>query len=315
MTEGNVRFAGLLFLLLQLGPIQISNVPVQVTRGGNSTGGVALSRDGKLLAYALEDDGSPSSLWLRDTATGKDTRLPPLGTYGRSIVFAPDGKSLYFLRDRPNRPGTTDLMERVLDGATPSAKVRVEDVDTPITFSPDGKSFAFIRHVPGMGAHLIAVAAAKEREVTGWQMSESNVTSPAWSPDGSEIAVGRRLQQINQILFIPTGKGQPHQLSAPERVFGLAWSKNGLFVLMAAKELGGVCQIWRLSVSDGKWTQITTDEGGYENVKLTVSEDGSLVASSRYHLAKTGMDDLLKWVGGQKAAVRINPDVVLIRLR
>src|ERR1017187_9986854 len=203
--------------------MQLVNVPVQVTRSGNSTGGVALSRDGKLLAYAMEENGSPASIWVRDTTTGKDTRLPPLGTQGRSIVFAPDGKSLYFLHDRPNRPGTTDLQERALDGATPSAKTKVEDVDTPVTFSPDGKRLAFIRHVPGKGAHLIAatVAGAKEREITYWQPSESSVVSPAWSPDGSEIAVARRLKGVTQILFIPAGKGQPHQLTAPERVFGL----------------------------------------------------------------------------------------------
>jgi len=303
--------AGLLFLLLQL-----NNIPVQVSHGGNSTGGVALSRDGKLLAYALEEGGSPSSLWLRDVATGKDTRLPPLGTYGRSIVFSPDGKSIYFLHDRPNKPGTTDLQERALDGATPTAKTRVEDVDSPITFSPDGKSFAFIRFVPGKGAHLIAAAVGGkvgEREVISWPESERGVASPAWSPDGNEVAVARRLRGANQIFFIPTGKGQPHQLSAPERVFGLAWSKGGLFVLMAAPGLGSVCQVWRVSLPDGRWSQITKDEAGYDNNRLAASEDGSLVATSRFKLANTGMDDLLKWVGGEKAAVRIHPDVVLIR--
>ena len=82
---------------------------------------------------------------------------------------------------------------------------------------------------------------------------------------------------------------------------------------MAAHDLGGNCQIWRINVADGKFTQITTDEAGYDNTRFTVSDDGSLIAAARYHLAKTGMDDLLKWVKGDQAALRINPDVVLVR--
>jgi hypothetical protein len=157
------------------------------------------------------------------------------------------------------------------------------------------------------------VASGKEREIAFWERGEGAMLSPAWSPDGAEIAVARRLRGANQIVFLPTGKGKSHEITAPERVFGLAWSKAGLFVLMGVKDLGNICQIWRVNVADGKWTQITTDEGGYDSNRLTVSEDGLLAAGARFRLVKTGMDDLLKWVRGEKAAVRMNPDVVLIR--
>lgn len=312
MTGDYVRLTGLLLALLQIGNVA---GPILVTRNGHATGGVALTRDGKVLAYAMQERDGPSSLWLRDVAAGKDTRLPPLGTYGRSIAFSPDGKSLYFLKDRPNRPGTTDLMERALEAATPAAKLRVEDVDSPVTFSPDGKSFAFVRNVPGKGAYLIAVplAAPKERELKFWPAQESSVVSPAWSPDGTEIAVGQRIRDAGKILFIPTGKGTAHEIKTPDRVFGLAWVKAGLFVLMPLPRAGGICQIWRVNPADSKWTQVTNDEAGFENTRLTVSDDGSLLAAARYRIIKTGMDDLLKWVKGESAAVRDNPDVVLLR--
>src|SRR5947207_13200965 len=72
----------------------------QVTRSNNATGGVALSRDGKLLAYALNTKDGPAALWVRELATGQDRQIQIPDGPSFSFVFAPDGKSLYFLRRR-----------------------------------------------------------------------------------------------------------------------------------------------------------------------------------------------------------------------
>ena len=84
----------LCFLLLQT----LTVTPV--TKENFVVGDLALSADGTRLAYTLP--GPPQSgkmeLWIRDTANLRGEKVAAPALFGRSIVLAPDGKSIYLDR-------------------------------------------------------------------------------------------------------------------------------------------------------------------------------------------------------------------------
>src|SRR2546421_13128741 len=93
---------GSLLVFALAAPAQLSNIPVQVTRGGNADGGVALSPDGKFLAYTIDENEKPIRLLLRELSTSNTRQLDIPGKNApRRFVFSPDGKLLYFARPRP----------------------------------------------------------------------------------------------------------------------------------------------------------------------------------------------------------------------
>ncbi len=305
------------FLLLQL-----ANIPVQITHGGNINGWPAVSPDGKLVAYILNQGGDQNVVHLYDCATrGEKTLNIPNGIDG-GMVFSPDNKSLYYNRRDFKRRNITLLMQIPLSGGTP--KVIADDVDSPVSFSPDGKSIAFQRDVPNAGRYLIVASlnggkeqGGKERTLAFWKQSEPKPQEPAWSPDGKEIAVATRGRN-SKLLFIPaSGKGETRELAVAGGVVGIVWplqmKSGGLYASLGRNSQDGTLQLWRLDVASKQWTQITNDPAGYQNGRISSSADGSLVAAVRLELIKTGMDDLLNWVGAAKGKPRANPNVVLIR--
>src|SRR5436309_14561662 len=60
--------------------------------------GVALSSDGKKLAYFGTEQRQEPALWVRDIAAASSKRALAGPQAGRMITFAPDGKSLWFVR-------------------------------------------------------------------------------------------------------------------------------------------------------------------------------------------------------------------------
>jgi len=66
-----------------------------------------------------------------------------------------------------------------------------------------------------------------------------------------------------------------------------------------------VARFGRFISPDGKLTQITNDDAGFLNTASPSAKTDQCSLPSAITCERTGMDDLLKWVGGKKAAVRI----------
>jgi Tol biopolymer transport system component len=280
----------------------------QVTHNGKAGGGVALSADGKFLAYVVEDSGT-YSIWLHDLSGGADRRLTSSAAQIQLPVFSPDSKSLWYLAEV--RQGLNNLQRwNLATGADP--KPAAQDVDTQASIAPDGKTLAFIRWVPGGMARLIllTVSSGQSRDLVTFQR---NPTAVAWSPDGAEIAVPVRESDLSKIRFVSLKGGTTREILTPGIVGALAWTKTALFATLRKADQPSAFQVWSCALPGGAWKQITHDDGGYLRSSLSASADGSLVAAARTVRFQTGLEDLAAWVGNKDSGPRVNPDVVLIR--
>ena len=150
---------------------------------------VALSPDGKYLAY-VQRDGTQRSLWLKQTsATNGVQLLPPAETAFRGMTFTPDGTQVYYVSyEKGSQIGK--LYQIPALGGTP--RVVLEDVDSRVTFAPDGKQLCFLRNdlVQHTSAWFIANSdGTQPRTLISYKTPDYLTTEgPAWSPDGQWIA-------------------------------------------------------------------------------------------------------------------------------
>jgi len=132
---------------------------------------LSVSPDGKTLAYISDRDGS-MQIWLRDIATGTDTRVTDRSIGPRYPTFSPDGTLLAYQQAGPI--GTQDFTVRVLDLATGKArKLRAGPNIWPgrMAWSADGQAVIVAElHKPGRSAdgrnRLVLISVNQEtREV------------------------------------------------------------------------------------------------------------------------------------------------------
>src|SRR5262249_14353872 len=126
----------------------------QVTETGKASD-AAISPNAQYVASVQTESGE-QSLWLRNIATGSDTRiLPPASANYLKLAFSPDGNYVYFKKRMG--PGGFDLYRiPVLGGAQ---QLITRDIDTNVTFSPDAQRIAWVRaNDPEVGKFLLLSA-------------------------------------------------------------------------------------------------------------------------------------------------------------
>ena len=118
-------------------------------------------------------------------------------TFYAGLTFSADGNHLIVTRYDGTIYGA--VMEVPILGGTPARLIG--DADTAVTPSPDGRQIAVTRDVLEKGESRLLVASrdgSHERVLATLPLPEG-AKSPAWSPDGREIAVvhGLRLFTID----------------------------------------------------------------------------------------------------------------------
>jgi len=109
------------YLIPALGGVERKLTTASPSRTGVESPFLAWSPDGKTLAIADKGNpGEPMSIELLDLASGRRRPLtnPPPNTFGDSgIVYAPDGKTIYFVRS--NGMGIQDIYSVPVSGGQP----------------------------------------------------------------------------------------------------------------------------------------------------------------------------------------------------
>jgi serine/threonine protein kinase len=258
----------------------------QVTNSGKAVK-AAISPDGKYVLSVLNDKGL-QSLWLRNVATGSDTRvIPPAPVSYSSLAFSPDANYLYFRKAEDALETTYYLYRAPVLGGTPQIIVR--DIDSDIGFSPDGRRIAYARaNDPEIGKYRLLTANldGNDEKVLLIAPAHGNQspTSLAWSPEGKQVAMSLYPvdNALSAIASLDSNTNKVERLATfqDKLVNELKWSPdgNGLFVnYQQAGPNFQRAQIGFLPAGAGAPQPITRDTNSYST--LTLSADGKTLAT------------------------------------
>ncbi|HEY0378272.1 MAG TPA: protein kinase [Pyrinomonadaceae bacterium] len=257
--------------------------PMKITRlttTGKSTG-AAISPDGKVVAYIVNDAGR-RSLWVRQVATSRTFQIvEPAAVEYFGASLSPDGTYVYYITGAPNNPIRELYQVSVLGGAP---KKIMSDVDTPVTFSPDGKQLAFMRGEPTKAEYAIIIAnsdGTQERRLTSAK-SPKFYEQLSWSPDGQRLAVssgdsmdGKEMTVVE--VSVADGSEKPLAQEKWPGVGQMAWLSDGSGLLVNAVDKDSrLSQIWHVTYPEGTARRVTNDLNNYTGVSVA-AQTGDLV--------------------------------------
>jgi dipeptidyl aminopeptidase/acylaminoacyl peptidase len=196
------------------------------TTGGKSA--PAWSADGKSLAYV-----SDGSIWVAPAAGGQPVRVTdgkpgggdPRSSSDRQPQWSPKGNWILF---ETGRRGNNDLVIASDDGLSSNFVTATPADEGSASWAPDGRSIAYVERSPEhFSGRLLVVNidpqtgraegaprelyVAKDDRGGGW-----SIARPAWSPDGTQLAVVLQESGWDHIYLIPASGGAPRRLTDGE---------------------------------------------------------------------------------------------------
>ncbi len=216
----------------------------------------AISRDGKLVAYASDREGNGSlAIWMRPFNSGKTQRLTSGEFNDNDPDFSPDARMIAY---RSERDGGGIYVQSTALGSTP--KLLAKNGWKP-KFSPDGKWIAFFRLNASddvnvsMGSGQIFIVSPEGGEPRRIQPSFPYARYPIWAPDGRHLLfTGTRQDGAKDWWLSPIDGGEALHTHAMEwlnrslRSIGYPdqWSGESIF-FAAAEEVES--HVWELPIS------------------------------------------------------------------
>jgi eukaryotic-like serine/threonine-protein kinase len=259
----------------------------QLTNTGNANI-ATISPDGKYVVHVV-NDGTMSSLWVRQIATSSNIQIvPPSESRYIGITFTRDGNYVYYVVYEKNSP--LGVVYRIPALGGQSEKI-AQDVDTPITFSADGKRLAWIRGFPQSGETALMVAnsdGSGEQKIVSLQrparFTAGAPIGPSWSPDSNVIAcpaaglengIDRHKITLVDINAKTQTDASSHRWAFLQQIVWAPHSHG--MVLTAQEQPAGPNQIWYLHQPGGEVERITNDLNNYNGVSM--SADGRSIAT------------------------------------
>lgn len=264
-----------------------------------SVGGVALSPDGRHLAYSVamrDDPGRPyGQLWVMDVSTQKSTRFGGDKDRSGGAVWSPDSKWIAFFGRLGDKHG---LMIAKPDGSDVTVLVSPEGTNSPlpgtgneVTWSPDGKQIAYISSTPD----------SRAAEASGDPMV---ITRYLYKPDAGEGMTRFNDNQRLHIFVVDVSTTQTRQLTKGDTdEHSIDWSPDGKEILYLTNPEPNQDEffnydVFALKVADGSVRRITATE--FNEYDPVWSPDGKkiLFRGTRRGLTdrETTMEDTHVWV-------------------
>jgi len=183
-----------------------------------------------------------------------------------------------------------------------SPKRFIDGVSSPLGWSADGRRLAFVRaDVDGSSALVVADAdGANERTLAartlpaqflsfgsrGTPSAQGAGMHPAWSPDGTVIAVVgfATVDKVltRQVVFVDAATGAERSIPLRDggSADGVEWLDSGHLVVSLIGRSDAVSQLWLLSYPAGAWSRLTNDLSNYAS--FGVSADRRSLAVARW---------------------------------
>lgn len=247
----------------------------QLTTNGK-VGNAALSPDGKMFAYTIDDLGQ-KSLWLGFVDGGHHLQLrEPAEATIRSLTFSSDSRELFFLlRDEKNPQ--TSLFRMPATGGVP---LRLSSNVGGFALSPDAKQIAYAapnRLAKEVDEDALLVGEVNSLDVTKVAVfpkaASVDTNSLSWSTDGKRLAavlVKESATPENEIVVVEVATGNvrrlPHQKFS--QITKTAWLSDGSGMIVTA--LGSATassvpqyRLWFVSYPGGETRELTGDRSNY----------------------------------------------------
>ncbi len=233
----------------------------EVLSTGDRIHSIALSGDGKMIAYALERDGQ-TDLFVSRAAGGAGIRLASGEAREAEPQFSPDDERILFTRFPASGSAPEICVVPVLGGlVTPILTGAIRGV-----WSPDGAAIACVAWRPPEPQKVI-VANADGSNVRVLLKADSKYPffgGLAWSPDGSSLAVGRSAGgDASELWTVPIPDGTFRRLwTDPPGVY----SKSPVFApdgsgIVHVSNRGGATNLWFLPAGGRDPIRLTSGAG------------------------------------------------------
>jgi dipeptidyl aminopeptidase/acylaminoacyl peptidase len=235
-----------------------------------------ISPDGSQIIYTRRwtdkvNDKYESDVWIVNSDGSKNRFL----VKGSSPEWSPDGKRISYVAN--GQPSGAQIFVKWMDTGEETQLTHLERSPSNIEWSPDGKRIAFNMNVPSKPEFTIKMPARPAG--AKWIDPPRMVDRLDYRADGA----GFTPEGFSHIFVIPDTGGTPRQLTEGDYNNGAPrWTPDSQKVIFSgvrkpdAEYLRGGSDIYALSISDGRVTQLTDRNGPDQGP--TVSPDGRLIA-------------------------------------
>jgi Tol biopolymer transport system component/DNA-binding SARP family transcriptional activator len=220
-----------------------------VTNGSQAVEGLAISSDGKWLAFDSDRNGT-QQIYRQPLSGGEPEQLTRSSDPDFLSSWSPDGKEIAFYS---YRRGTRRVYVIPADGGQAREVAPTLANQRNPVWAPDGQGLVFSASEDEQPSQLYVV---RRRSDSTWEAPHRVTTDggalPQWSPDG------RRIAFINEhaVWLVGSGGGRPSLLipAADSVRYGvpnmLQWEPDGQRIFYKAFDANGQASIWSVA-SDG----------------------------------------------------------------
>ena len=212
----------------------------------------AFSRDGNQVAFREINGHRNSGIFT--ALVGGDSSLRLTNSPADCCAtWSPDSRQVAFVRRNESKDDI--YVVPALGGIERKVYSSPRDLNPHLTWSPDGRVLAFPEN-DGSDTHswitLLSLVDSTTRRLT-MPPGEDRDDSPAFSPDGSQVAFDREsiAGVANNVYVVSAKGGAPRRLTFDNRpIFGLTWDADGCEVIYSSIR-EGPAKLWRVSTSGG----------------------------------------------------------------
>jgi Tol biopolymer transport system component/DNA-binding winged helix-turn-helix (wHTH) protein len=259
--------------------------PVQLTRPGHPAGGhdePVWSPDGKRIVFCFVSS-TATEIWSVSANGGEPRRL--LATGGYDLVYAPNGRALYFLFGIGRH-----LMRVPLSPAGDVAGAPETIMDSGnviyrhLRFSADGRFAAFSQLSSASNLQSVRISPATAEAIGAPQPLTQDTTArklfPRFSPDGKKIAYVDFQYGLDSTIWLADSDGKNvRPLDTAPNVYFLGWFPDSRRIAHTTRQNGNVI-LESLDIDSGIKTRLRDVEPN--NSFPSLSPDGKQFAFNRW---------------------------------
>jgi len=184
-------------------------------------------------------------------------------------VWAPDGRSVYFVSDRG---GSTNIWRMPIDESSGRPRGEPEPITTPapfaahLTVSADGSRLAYSSFLETQNLQMLTLDVTAGRAIgqpASVTMGSRFWANPDPSPDGGSVVAYSQVSPEGDLyVFRTDGSGASRQLTSDQAIDRVPrWSPDGAWIATFSDRTGSL-QIWKIRPDGSDLQQVTKDGGG-----------------------------------------------------